>query len=108
MAQLGMVDLGRMGAGIVRRLMRDGRDCVVYDQSATRSPSSSARARRARRRSRTLRALNKPRAAWARVAAAVTGAVVDQLADLMDQLPSAMRQQFGGHLELSSPDGGER
>ncbi len=29
--QLGMVGLGRMGAGIVRRLMRDGHRCVVYD-----------------------------------------------------------------------------
>src|SRR2546421_1294186 len=33
MAQLGMVGLGRMGANIVRRLMRDGHDCVVYDRS---------------------------------------------------------------------------
>ena len=31
MAQLGMVGLGRMGANLVRRLMRDGHDCVVYD-----------------------------------------------------------------------------
>jgi 6-phosphogluconate dehydrogenase len=31
MAQLGMVGLGRMGANIIRRLMRDGHDCVVYD-----------------------------------------------------------------------------
>ncbi len=29
--QLGMVGLGRMGANIVRRLMRDGHRCVVYD-----------------------------------------------------------------------------
>jgi 6-phosphogluconate dehydrogenase len=32
--QLGMVGLGRMGAGIVRRLIRDGHDCVGYDVSA--------------------------------------------------------------------------
>jgi 6-phosphogluconate dehydrogenase len=32
--QLGMVGLGRMGANIVRRLMRDGHDCVVYDVNA--------------------------------------------------------------------------
>jgi Predicted 6-phosphogluconate dehydrogenase len=32
--QLGMVGLGRMGANIVRRLMRDGHPCVVYDLSA--------------------------------------------------------------------------
>ena len=32
--QLGMVGLGRMGANMVRRLMRDGHDCVVFDLSA--------------------------------------------------------------------------
>src|SRR5436853_6291735 len=32
--QLGMVGLGRMGAGIVRRLMRDGHRCAGYDRSA--------------------------------------------------------------------------
>src|SRR5262249_6593963 len=32
--QLGMVGLGRMGANIVRRLMRDGHRCVGYDVSA--------------------------------------------------------------------------
>ena len=31
--QLGMVGLGRMGAGIVRRLMKDGHRCVGYDVS---------------------------------------------------------------------------
>ena len=29
--QLGMVGLGRMGANLARRLMRDGHECVVYD-----------------------------------------------------------------------------
>ncbi len=32
--QLGMIGLGRMGANLVRRLMRDGHDCVVYDVNA--------------------------------------------------------------------------
>ena len=32
--QLGMVGLGRMGAGIVRRLIADGHRCVGYDVSA--------------------------------------------------------------------------
>src|ERR1700755_1354829 len=32
--QLGMIGLGRMGANLVRRLMRDGHHCVVYDISA--------------------------------------------------------------------------
>ena len=31
--QLGMVGLGRMGSGLVRRLMRDGHRCVAYDVS---------------------------------------------------------------------------
>ncbi len=29
--QIGMVGLGRMGANLVRRLIRDGHSCVVYD-----------------------------------------------------------------------------
>ena len=32
--QLGMIGLGRMGANMVRRLMRGGHECVVYDVSA--------------------------------------------------------------------------
>ena len=32
--QLGMIGLGRMGANMVRRLMQNGHDCVVYDRSA--------------------------------------------------------------------------
>ncbi len=31
--QLGMIGLGRMGANLVRRLMRDGHRCVAYDVS---------------------------------------------------------------------------
>ena len=31
--QFGMIGLGRMGAGMVRRLMRGGHKCVVYDRS---------------------------------------------------------------------------
>ena len=32
--QLGMIGLGRMGANMVRRLMRGGHTCVVYDHAA--------------------------------------------------------------------------
>ena len=32
--QLGMIGLGRMGANMVRRLMRAGHECVVWDLSA--------------------------------------------------------------------------
>ncbi|NCS66690.1 MAG: hypothetical protein GW787_11110, partial [Betaproteobacteria bacterium] len=30
--QIAMVGLGRMGANMARRLLRDGHDCVVYDR----------------------------------------------------------------------------
>ena len=32
--QLGMIGLGRMGANMVRRLLRGGHDCVVFDMSS--------------------------------------------------------------------------
>jgi len=32
--QVGMIGLGRMGANMVRRLMRGGHECVVHDVSA--------------------------------------------------------------------------
>ena len=46
--QLGMVGLGRMGAGIVRRLMRDGHRCVGYDVNADAVKHSRATASAAR------------------------------------------------------------
>ena len=33
--QLGMIGLGRMGANMVRRLIKGGHDCVVFDMSPT-------------------------------------------------------------------------
>ena len=44
--QLGMIGLGRMGANMVRRLMRGGHTCVVYD----RSPQAVDGARRRKAR----------------------------------------------------------
>jgi len=41
--QLGMIGLGRMGGNIVKRLMRDGHKCVVYDRDA-KAVASLARA----------------------------------------------------------------
>ena len=52
--QLGMVGLGRMGAGIVRRLTRDGHHCVGYDVNADAVKAlESDGDRSARRRSRS-------------------------------------------------------
>ena len=84
--QLGMVGLGRMGANIVRRLMRDGHDCVVYDVSpdavkaladegATGSDSLDDFVAR----------LNPPRAAWVMVPAGeITETTVRDLGDRLE------------------------
>ena len=74
--QLGMVGLGRMGAGIVRRLMRDGHRCVGYDVSAD---AVSALEGDGMTGSRSLEefaaALEKPRTAWVMVPA---GQITDE------------------------------
>ena len=63
--QLGMVGLGRMGANIVRRLMRDGHPCVVYDRSpAPIKQLADEGATGASTLDDFVAALDKPRAAW--------------------------------------------
>jgi 6-phosphogluconate dehydrogenase len=83
--QLGMIGLGRMGANIVRRLMADGHECVVYDVS----PQSVAElagegATGAMTLDEFVEKLERPRAAWVMVPAAITGRVVDDVAARME------------------------
>jgi 6-phosphogluconate dehydrogenase len=84
--QLGMVGLGRMGTGLVRRLMRDGHRCVVYD----RSPQSvKALADEGATGSHTLAEfaskLEKPRNAWVMVPAGkITDEVIASVADVFE------------------------
>jgi 6-phosphogluconate dehydrogenase len=85
MAQLGMVGLGRMGAGLVRRLMRDGHDCVVYDRGADSVAELAGEgATGTESLADFVAKLDRPRAAWVMIPASATGAVVDELAGLMD------------------------
>ena len=79
--QLGMVGLGRMGANIVRRLMKAGHECVAYDvdQKAVRALGREG-ATGARTLKDFARKLTPPRAAWVMVPAGITGAVIDDLA----------------------------
>jgi 6-phosphogluconate dehydrogenase len=82
--QLGMVGLGRMGANLVRRLMRDGHQCVVYDVNASAVQElASEGATGASSIEDFVAKLEAPRAAWVMVPAAYTGATVDGLAGAM-------------------------
>ena len=79
--QLGMIGLGRMGANMVRRLMRDGHECVVFDISAnSRAGSRQGGCDRRRVDGGFLGKLGKPRAAWLMVPAAAVDATLEQLA----------------------------
>src|ERR1700729_759182 len=84
--QLGMVGLGRMGANLVRRLMRDGHSCVVYDVSAESVQALEAEgATGAASVDEFVAKLDAPRAAWVMVPAAYTGDTVDKLAAAMGE-----------------------
>ena len=84
--QLAMIGLGRMGANIVRRLMADGHECVVYDvnEAAIRQLESEG-ALGARSLKELAGKLTTPRAAWIMVPAALTGATVTELAGLFER-----------------------
>lgn len=83
--QLAMVGLGRMGANIVRRLMRDGHECVVYDVNADAVAALAAEgAIGATSIADLATKLQKPRAVWLMIPAGLTGEVVDQVAGVLE------------------------
>jgi len=83
--QLGMIGLGRMGANLVRRLMRDGHECVVYDVSPDSVKQLETEgATGAGSLKEFVEKLTPPRAAWIMVPAAFAGGTVEQLAELME------------------------
>ncbi|MBM3857676.1 MAG: decarboxylating 6-phosphogluconate dehydrogenase [Verrucomicrobia bacterium] len=78
--QLGMVGLGRMGAGMVRRLMRDGHQCVVFDSFQKMiDPLVKDGAVGASSLADMVSKLQGPRAIWLMVPAAVVDATIHEL-----------------------------
>ncbi|QIG51077.1 decarboxylating 6-phosphogluconate dehydrogenase [Nordella sp. HKS 07] len=82
--QLGMIGLGRMGANMVRRLLENGHQCVVYDRSSKAVEALvQEKAAGATSLADLVKKLSKPRAVWLMVPAA---AVDKTIADLMPNL----------------------
>src|SRR5574339_946454 len=78
--QIGMIGLGRMGADMVRRLMRGGHECVAHDLNADAvARLSNEGARGVSSLEEFVGALRQPRIAWLMVPAASVEQVVDEL-----------------------------
>jgi 6-phosphogluconate dehydrogenase len=84
--QLGMIGLGRMGANMVRRLMRGGHACVVYDRDAEAVKALAAQgALGAATLEEFVAALRAPRAVWLMVPAAAVDASIAELTPLLSK-----------------------
>ena len=83
--QLGMIGLGRMGANIVRRLMRDGHECVVWDVSADAVKALvDEGATGAATLEEFTAKLVTPRVAWVMIPAGITGKSVATLGEMFE------------------------
>src|SRR5579885_2284298 len=84
--QLGMIGLGRMGGNIVRRLMRAGHSCVVFDKSTdTVREFASEGATPSQDLADFVRKLEKPRAVWVMLpAGAITHNTIVELSGMME------------------------
>jgi 6-phosphogluconate dehydrogenase len=84
--QLGMVGLGRMGANIVRRIVKDGHNCVVYDVNAGAVTSLSGESVVGTASLEELvKNLQAPRAIWLMLPAAITGETLDALSVFLEK-----------------------
>ncbi len=83
--QLGMIGLGRMGSNLVRRLLADGHEAVVYDVDPdTVAGMADEGAGGSGSVADLVTRLDTPRAVWVMVPAAITGAVIDDLVTNLD------------------------
>jgi len=84
--QLGMIGLGRMGANLVRRLMRDGHHCVAFDRSPdVVKQLESEGAIGANSLEEFVTKLDPPRAIWIMVPAAVVQSTLEGLKPLLSR-----------------------
>jgi len=83
--QLGMIGLGRMGSNLVRRLMRDGHQCVAYDVNAEAVKTLAAEgADGASSMAEFVSKLSRPRNIWIMVPAGVVEPTLSLLVPLLD------------------------
>jgi 6-phosphogluconate dehydrogenase len=83
--QLGMIGLGRMGSNMVKRLMRAGHECVVFDRDASAVRALVAEgATGVADLDEFIAALAVPRAIWLMLPAGVVADVIDDLAGRLD------------------------
>src|SRR5438105_15274942 len=85
--QIAMVGLGRMGGNMVRRLMRGGHQCVVFDRSADAVKQLAGEgAGGAGSLAELVKKLDKPRAVWVMVpAGGPTESTVNELASVLEK-----------------------
>jgi 6-phosphogluconate dehydrogenase len=83
--QVGMIGLGRMGANMVRRLMRGGHECVAHDVNGAAVQAMAAEgASGASTLDDFVEKLRKPRTIWLMVPAAVVDSTLDALLPKLD------------------------
>jgi 6-phosphogluconate dehydrogenase len=84
--QLGMIGLGRMGSNMVRRLLRKGQECVVYDVHADAANSLvDEGATKGAILEEFVAKLKPPRAIWLMVPAAVVDATIEKLTGRLER-----------------------
>ena len=84
--RIGMVGLGRMGANMVRRLIKGGHECVAYDNSADAVKAIAAQgAKGAKTRAELVEGLAAPRVVWVMVPAGdITNATIAAVAEVLE------------------------